>query len=160
VSFPKTSAWTAWTTTAAVTATLAAGTNTVRIETTSSTEFAVIDWLEVTGNTPSAGACSASTLSTVAYKGEDMYTTINEAARVYPNPTVNASSISFYNKQETRVAVRLFDANGALVNTVTNKVYPAGQHLLTVDCSKLVKAVYFISVERNGKSETLRIIKQ
>lgn len=160
VSFPKTSSWTAWTTTAAVTATLAAGTNTVRIETTSSTEFAVIDWLEVTGNSPSAGACSASALSTVAYKGEDTYTAVNEAARVYPNPTVNASTVSFYNKQETRVAVRLFDASGALVNTVTNKVYPAGHHQLTVDCSKLVKAVYFIRVERDSKNETLRIIKQ
>jgi uncharacterized repeat protein (TIGR02543 family) len=159
VSFPKTSSWTAWTTTAAVTATLAAGANTVRIETTSSTEFAIIDWLEVTGNTPSAGACTSS-LSTVAYKGEETYTAVNEAARVYPNPTESTSNISFYNKQETRVAVRLFDANGALVNTVTNKVYPAGQHQLTVDCSKLVKAVYFISVERNGKRETLRIIKQ
>ncbi len=160
VSFPKTNSWTAWTTTAAVTATLAAGTNTVRIETTSSTEFAIIDWVEVTGNGPSAGACSASLQSTVAYKEEDSYTTVNEAARVYPNPTVNTSNISFYNKQETRVAVRLFDANGALVNTITNKLYPAGQHQLTVDCSKLVQAVYFIRVERNGKSETLRIIKQ
>lgn len=160
VSFPKTSSWTAWTTTAAVTATLAAGTNTVRIETTSSTEFAVIDWLEVTGNSPSAGACSASALSTVANKGEDTYTAVNEAARVYPNPTVNASTVSFYNKQETRVTVRLFDASGALVNTVTNKLYPAGHHQLAVDCSKLVKAVYFIRVERDGKNETLRIIKQ
>jgi uncharacterized repeat protein (TIGR02543 family) len=157
VSFPKTSSWTAWTTTAPVTATLAAGTNTVRIETTSSTEFAVIDWLEVTGNSPSAAACSASTL---AYKGEDNYTAVNETARVYPNPTVNAATVSFYNKQETRVAVRLFDANGALVNTVADKRYPAGHHQLTVDCSKLVKAVYFIKIERDGKHETLRIIKQ
>jgi len=160
VSFPKTSSWTAWTTTAAVTATLAAGTNIVRIETTSSTEFAIIDWLEVTGNSPSAGACNAGALSAVAYKGEDTYTVVSEAARVYPNPVVNTSTISFYNKQETRVAVRLFDASGALVNTVTNQRYPAGQHQLTVDCSRLVKAVYFIRVEREGKSETLRIIKQ
>lgn len=160
VSFPKTSAWTAWTTTAAVTATLAAGTNTVRIETTSSTEFANIDWLEVTGNSPSAGACSATSLAAVAYKEEDMNTAVNEAARVYPNPVVNTSTVSFYNKKETRVAVRVYDANGALVNTVADKIYPAGQHQLNVDCSRLVKAVYFIRVERGGKYETLRIIKQ
>ncbi|MCF6401275.1 T9SS type A sorting domain-containing protein [Chitinophaga filiformis] len=159
VSFPKTSSWSAWTTTPAVTATLAAGTNTVRIETTSSTEFAIIDWLEVTGNSPSAGACSASTLGTVAYK-RDVSTAVNEAARVYPNPVVNTSTVSFYNKQETRVAVRLYDANGALMNTLANKVYPAGLHQLSVDCSRLVKAVYFIRVERDGNNETLRIIKQ
>ncbi|UPK69768.1 InlB B-repeat-containing protein [Chitinophaga filiformis] len=160
VSFPKTSAWTAWTTTAAVMATLAAGTNTVRIETTSSTEFANIDWLEVTGNSPSAGACSATSLAAVAYKEENMNTAVNEAARVYPNPVVNTSTLSFYNKQETRVAVRLYDANGALVSTVVNRVYPPGQHQLNIDCSRLLKAVYFIRVERDGKYETLRIIKQ
>lgn len=160
VSFPKTSSWTTWTTTAAVTATLAAGTNTVRIETTSSTEFAVIDWMEVTGNSPSAGACNGSALSTTAYKGTDTYTAVNETTRVYPNPTVNAATVSFYNKQETRVAIRLFDANGALVNTATNKIYPAGHHQLTLDCSRLAKATYFIRLERNGKNETLRIIRQ
>lgn len=160
VSFPKTSSWTAWTTTGAVTATLAAGTNTVRIETTSSTEFAIIDWMEVTGDSPAAGACSSSlTGASLAYHPEGTNVTVSEAARVYPNPVVSNATVSFYNKKETRVAVRLFDANGALITNVANKVYPAGQQQVNVDCSRLVNAVYFIRLERDGRSETLKVIK-
>jgi len=160
VSFPKTSSWTAWTTTGAVTATLAAGTNTVRIETTSSTEFAIIDWMEVTGDSPSAGACSSSlTNSALAYDHGTSTTNISEAARVYPNPVVSNATVRFYNKQETKVAVRLFDASGALISNVANKVYPAGQQQVNVDCSRLVNAVYFIRLERDGRIETLKVIK-
>lgn len=161
VSFPKTTSWTAWTTTAAVTATLAAGTNTVRIETTSATEFAVIDWIEVTGNTPSAGTCGSSLVSTLAYKPEAPEATNTAvAARIYPNPVASNATISFYNQKETRVAVRLFDANGALINNVANKIYPAGHNQVNVDVSRLIQAVYFIRIEREGKNETLRIVKQ
>jgi uncharacterized repeat protein (TIGR02543 family) len=161
VSFPKTSSWTTWTTTGAITATLAAGTNTVRIETTASSEFAIIDWLEVTGNSPSAGTCGSSLVSSLSYKQEaPEETTTNVASRIYPNPVVNNATISFYNQKETRVAMKLFDASGALVNTVANQVYPAGHNQVNVDCSRLVKAVYFIRIERNGKNETLRIVRQ
>ncbi|MBW8688202.1 InlB B-repeat-containing protein [Chitinophaga rhizophila] len=161
VAFPKTSSWTTWTTTGAVTATLAAGTNTVRIETASSGEFANIDWLEVTGNSPAAGTCSSSRIDGFSYKHEAPGTTVEQpASRIYPNPVVNNATISFYNKKETRVALRLFDASGALINNISHQLYPAGQHQVNVDCSRLVKAVYFLRVEREGGSETLRVVKQ
>jgi uncharacterized repeat protein (TIGR02543 family) len=57
VSFPKTTSWSTWTT-AAASVTLAAGINTVRLETTTASEFANIDWIEVTGNNPAAASCS------------------------------------------------------------------------------------------------------
>lgn len=161
VSFPVTTSWTAWTLTPAVTATLPAGTSTVRIETTSSTEFALIDWLEVTGNSPAAGTCSAAARSTQAYStADDLKTTISETPHIYPNPVVNTSTVSFYNKQQTHVAIRLFDASGTQISTLANKTYPAGAHQLTVDCSKLANGAYFIKVAREGKEATLKLIKQ
>lgn len=57
VSFPKTASWSTWTT-AAASVTLAAGVNTVRLETITSSEFANIDWIEVNGNNPVAAPCS------------------------------------------------------------------------------------------------------
>lgn len=161
VSFPVTTSWTTWTLTPAVTATLPAGTSTVRIETTSSTEFALIDWLEVTGNSPAAGTCSAAARSTQAYStADDLKTTISETPHIYPNPVVNTSTVSFYNKQQTHVAIRLFDASGTQISTLANKTYPAGAHQLTVDCSKLANGAYFIKVAREGKEATLKLIKQ
>lgn len=158
VSFPVTSSWTAWTTTPAVTATLSAGTNTVRIETTSSTEFAVIDWMEVTGNSPAAGTCGTTARTAVTYHPEIV--TAPEAPRVYPNPAVSNTTVSFYNAQQQRVAVRLFNSNGTLVSTLMNKELSAGYYQVPVDCNRLVNAVYFIKVERGEEKTTLRLIKQ
>jgi uncharacterized repeat protein (TIGR02543 family) len=148
VSFPVTSSWTAWTTTAAVTATLSAGNNTVRIETTEAKEFAVIDWLQVTGTSPAAGSCGASARIT-----HDMPAVIT---RAYPNPTSGPSSIVFSNQQQTKVLIQLFNSNGKLVKTLSNKVFPAGNNQLTFDVNELPNAVYFIKVN----DTTLRLVKE
>ena len=58
VSFPKTSSWTAWTTNTGLSVNLAAGVNTIRLETTVASEFANIDWIEITGDSPVAAPCS------------------------------------------------------------------------------------------------------
>jgi pectate lyase len=56
-SFPKTTNWNTWSTSTA-SVSLAAGVNTIRLETSTSSEFANIDWIEVTGNSPSVASCS------------------------------------------------------------------------------------------------------
>jgi uncharacterized repeat protein (TIGR02543 family) len=57
VSFPKTATWSTWTITSAAVS-LPAGVSTIRLETIVSSEFANIDWIEVTGNNPAAASCS------------------------------------------------------------------------------------------------------
>jgi uncharacterized repeat protein (TIGR02543 family) len=153
VSFPVTASWTAWTTTATVTANLAAGNNIVRIETTEAKEFANIDWMEVTGTTPSAGTCSSARLA-ATHDFEPALT------RVYPNPTSSLSSIAFSSKQQDRVIIRVFSTNGNLVKTLVNKVFPAGNNQLTFDTNGLASGVYFVKVESEGKSVTLRLVKE
>jgi uncharacterized repeat protein (TIGR02543 family) len=150
VSFPVTSSWTAWTTTAAVTATLAAGNNTVRIETTEAKEFAIIDWMEVTGTSPTAGTCSSS--SRVA-NTHDIAPVLTKA---YPNPTSGLSSIVFNNKQQERVIIRVFNSNGLLVKTLVDKSFPEGNNQLTFDMNGLASGVYFIKVN----DTTLRLVKE
>ncbi len=58
VAFGATGAWNAWALTSTATVTLAAGSNTIRLEATASGGLANIDWIEVTGNSPTASACS------------------------------------------------------------------------------------------------------
>jgi hypothetical protein len=153
VSFPKTSSWTTWNTTAAVTATLAAGVNTIRIETLSSTEFAVIDWLEVTGTSPTAATCSSSAREAAP---KIAYT----ATKVYPNPATNTAMVSFYNEKADRVQIRIYGTNGQLLKTVVDKEFPAGSNQLTVDVSSLPQSLYLIKVENSAGSNTLKLIKQ
>jgi|GEM_PF-283760 len=56
ISFPSTGSWTTWTE-KSVTASLAAGSNTIRLEATTSGGLANIDYLKVTGTSPAAAAC-------------------------------------------------------------------------------------------------------
>ncbi len=156
VSFPKTSSWTAWTTTPAVTATLAAGVNTIRIETLSSTEFALIDWMEVTGNSPTAGACSSSAPSARSVAPKPEFT----ETKIYPNPATHTAAISFYNEQADRVQIRMYTSNGQLVKTIADKEFPAGNNQLTVDVSSLPQSLYLIKVENSAGSNTLKLMKQ
>jgi len=150
VSFPVTSSWSAWTTTAAVTANLAAGNNTVRIETTESKEFANIDWMQVTGTAPTAGTCGSSARVAGTHDFVPVLT------KAYPNPTSGLSSIVFYNKQQERVIIRVFNSNGVLVKTLVDKSFPEGNNQLTFDMNGLASGVYFIKVN----DTTLRLVKE
>lgn len=152
VAFPKTSSWTAWTTTAAVTATLSAGVNTIRIETIAATEFAIIDWLEVTGTTPTAAAC-ASAITTIAVAEPKL---ANTATRVYPNPATSTATVSFYNENTGKVQIRLYAANGQLIRTIADKEFPSGPNQLNIDVSNLPASYYIIKVN----DTPLKLIKR
>jgi hypothetical protein len=80
--------------------------------------------------------------------------------KVYPNPAISNASISFYNKQEEKVVIRVFNAGGTMVRTLANKIFPAGNNQVTFDTNGLVNAVYFIKVESIGNSTTLRLVKE
>ncbi|MBN2612931.1 MAG: carbohydrate-binding protein [Bacteroidales bacterium] len=60
IGFPSTGSWTTWSTVSA-NATVGAGTFDVRLEATGSSGLANIDYITVTGNTPSAASCSGTT---------------------------------------------------------------------------------------------------
>ncbi len=57
ISFPSTGSWTTWTTVTATT-NVSAGTFDVRLEATGSSGLGNIDYIQVTGTTPSAASCS------------------------------------------------------------------------------------------------------
>ncbi|HEY0608552.1 MAG TPA: T9SS type A sorting domain-containing protein, partial [Chitinophaga sp.] len=158
ISFPITSSWTAWTTTGTVTANLAAGVNTVRIETIESREFANIDWMEVTGNNPSAASCSAAARTALVAAPEKMPEIA--APTIYPNPVGATTIVKFYQHQQGLVSMKLFDVSGKLVSILTSKIYPAGHHQVAVDCQSLTGALYFIKMESRENNTTLRLLKQ
>ncbi|GAB4427699.1 MAG: hypothetical protein OHK0039_46100 [Bacteroidia bacterium] len=58
VSLGATGSWATWATSGTATVTLAAGANDIRLEATTGSGLGNIDWIEVTGNGPTAVACS------------------------------------------------------------------------------------------------------
>ncbi|MBV7529760.1 right-handed parallel beta-helix repeat-containing protein [Chitinophaga sp. sic0106] len=154
VQFPKTISWTTWSTTGTVNVTLAAGNNTIRLETTESTEFAIIDWMEVTGAGVAAGSCGSSLakLSTDAVSG------IN--ATIYPNPAASNATLNYTNPKLGLVWVGIYGTNGVLIRTVQNKVMPAGQHQLPLPAASLHAGSYVVRLLMHQQTESVRLIKQ
>jgi hypothetical protein len=159
VSFPKTATWSTWTTTAWIPVTLVAGANKIRLETTVSSEFANIDWIEINGNNPTEASCSAGTGTRAAT--EEPVTNINlleNAPVIVPNPTTGVSTLRFAVAGWQKVFINLYAADGRFVRTITGKTFAPGTYSLPVDYSGLQKGVYFITINNGDKRNILQNI--
>ncbi|WP_242696350.1 InlB B-repeat-containing protein [Longitalea luteola] len=157
IAFPKTASWSTWTTTAWVPVTLVAGANKIRLETTVSSEFAMIDWIEISGNNPTEASCSAATGSRIAT--DVPVTGINLPAlapTVVPNPSNGISTLRFGVTASESVLVNLYAADGRLIKTIVNKTYSPGNYTLPVDYTGLQKGLYFIVINNGGKRTVLQ----
>ena len=152
VSFPKTSAWTTWTTTTA-TVSLPAGTSTIRIETSVAAEFANIDWMEVTGNSPAAASCSAGARSAIeeneVFDGVDF--------KAYPNPSNGRVTVRFELEQAAPVSVVVYNTLGQAEVTSPAKVYEAGIHEMNVSVGT-VRGTYVMALKRGYQTSRKRIV--
>lgn len=122
LAFPKTSSSTTFTTTSA-TVSLASGGNSIRIETTVSSEFADIDWIEITGNSPTAGNCNAARIAPSA-PGDP--STVFANAGLYPNPAAGKVKVVFTLPSAQQAAVRVYNAIGQLVEILPERNFAAG----------------------------------
>ncbi|WP_207513237.1 InlB B-repeat-containing protein [Longitalea luteola] len=160
VAFPKTASWSTWTTTAWVPVTLVAGANKIRLETTVSSEFAMIDWIEISGNNPTEASCSAATGSRIVTQAENTTDNLMVAGApiVIPNPTTGLSTVRFTITSQQKVIVNLYGSDGRLVSTLANRLFAPGTHAVPVDYKGLQKGVYFISVNYDGRQQLLQNI--
>jgi type IX secretion system substrate protein len=140
--------------------TLVAGANKIRLETTVSSEFAMIDWIEISGNNPTEASCSAATGARMVTQNEGAETNVivEGSPVVVPNPTQGLSTVRFTISGQQKVIVNLYGADGRLVSTLANRLFAAGTHALPVDYKGLQKGVYFISVSYGGKQRILQNI--
>jgi pectate disaccharide-lyase len=157
VAFPLTASWSTWTTTAWIPVTLVAGANKIRLETTVSSEFAMIDWIEISGNNPTEASCSAATGSRIATEAPiTQRNWLETAPTVAPNPTTRASTLRFGVTSSQKVLVNVYAADGRFVKTITNKTFAPGNYTLPVDYMGLQKGIYFIIITNGDKRTVLQ----
>jgi hypothetical protein len=80
-----------------------------------------------------------------------------------PNPAVGSTAISFNLPVEAKVTLRVFDATGALVRVLSDRVYPAGQHRVSWDGvnergRRVSAGVYFYSIEAGSFAATKKML--
>jgi flagellar hook assembly protein FlgD len=69
----------------------------------------------------------------------------------YPNPFNPSTTIRYQVQHGGPVAVRVFDIQGRLVQTLVNKAHDPGTYSVTWDASHLASGSYFYRIEANGR---------
>ena len=72
----------------------------------------------------------------------------------YPNPFNPATTLSFTLQRTERVTLRVFDAQGRLVQTLLDATQPAGQHSLAFDAGHLASGSYFYTLQTTAGVKT------
>ncbi|MCI9843526.1 InlB B-repeat-containing protein [Flavobacterium pectinovorum] len=161
LSFPKTTNWNTWNTTSSATISLAGGVNTIRLETTVNSEFAIIDWLEVTGNLPSTASCSSSGTSTSRMiASENTSEAIDNRyldATISPNPVESIINLVVNSTKNKKANIALIRFDGQRVSS-KSIVLNAGQNTINVNDSNLSSGIYFVTIEAEGIQKTIKAI--
>jgi len=71
---------------------------------------------------------------------------------VFPNPAWQKTTVSFTNAVKEQVKVQLYNMQGACVINMPVKEYSAGEHEITLDCSKLNAGVYTLRLTAGSKA--------
>jgi uncharacterized repeat protein (TIGR02543 family) len=119
---------------------LNAGNNDIRLESISSNATADIDWIEITGNSPTAGNCVAARPTSI------LTTPIDETAGVYPNPTKGKVTTAFYLPQADKVTITVLNADGSVAIKPLSKLLANGFNKEVINMEGKAAGVYHILV--------------
>ena len=140
IAFPKTSGSTVFSTVVA-SLNLLQGANTIRLETTVSSAFADIDWLEVTGINPTAGNCLAARYAVSANKFEAINTTT-----IFPNPAKNNCTLLMDLPQAANLQFKITDQFGRIVADKRIKYYTAGKQAIEFSLLRIPSGIYSVVI--------------
>ncbi|MCF6401303.1 T9SS type A sorting domain-containing protein [Chitinophaga filiformis] len=148
-SFPRTSGSTVFAN-ATATVSLNAGANTIRLQSVASSATADIDWIEITGNAPSAANCTGTTASTLAMLLPGNTTESRELTGIYPNPTSSNATINVTLGKNEQAAIRIYDAQGRLVENVgIVRSVAGGTQKVVLNLSNRTPGLYYVTVIGN-----------
>ncbi len=75
----------------------------------------------------------------------------------YPNPFNPSTNISFVLPATGSVSLKVYDVKGRLIQTITNRTLPAGEHTFNFDASAFPSGVYLYQLETPSGSETKKM---
>ncbi len=100
----------------------------------------------------------AYTWSTIVHFSQAIESSNTAIASVYPNPTKGSININFSSISENDFTLELVDMYGNVHHSLTNNDIN-GQYSVNIDFSDLANGVYFVKLNENGQSSTIKIIK-
>ncbi len=153
--FPKTSGSSIFLNTI-VNVTLNAGNNDIRLESIASNATADIDWIEITGNSPVAGNCTAARPAPVATAINE----INKITGVYPNPAKGKATVGFNLTAAENVTIVFANADGKITNAIT-KFFPSGYNKEELNITGKAPGFYNVIITSDkGTKQVFKLIIQ
>ncbi len=158
--FPRTSSSNVFAN-ATATVSLAAGSNTIRLQSVASSATADVDWIEITGNAPSAANCAALTATGSAVSlqsGSEVAE--QQVARIYPNPTSGNATINITLAKNEQAAIMVYDAQGRMVEDLgIIKSVPGGEQKVVCNLSNRKPGLYYVTViSSKGQRSSYKLI--
>jgi glucose/arabinose dehydrogenase len=78
---------------------------------------------------------------------------------LYPNPSMDESTLSFEVSSDQLVSVNIFNIQGALVQELPAQYCAKGRHLLAIQSYELSKGLYYVEINKVGSKTLLKFIK-
>ncbi|MBX7044397.1 MAG: T9SS type A sorting domain-containing protein [Ignavibacteria bacterium] len=76
----------------------------------------------------------------------------------YPNPFNPATNIRFSIKEKSDVTMKIYNTEGKLIETLVEKILPAGEYEYSFNAASLNSGVYFVTLEAGGFSDSKKMI--
>lgn len=82
----------------------------------------------------------------------------NESLRIYPNPAVNEATITYTIDVADNVEFRMYDMNGREVSSFNSGMQSKGNHLQSIDVSRLQRGIYMIRMITKNSSKSAKLV--
>jgi hypothetical protein len=89
---------------------------------------------------------------------EDLLSSGKDGIVFHPNPATNMTTIDIYLEKAGPVTLRLYDAKGQLVKTISDKWMNAGPHAEEFDVTNLQSGIYYGTMESNGRKLSRKLV--
>jgi hypothetical protein len=76
---------------------------------------------------------------------------------VMPNPVSNITTISFSLLHSQNVSLKIFDLNGRLTATISDKVFEAGKNEFLWSVADIKEGIYFLQLQSEEKIQTIKV---
>lgn len=77
---------------------------------------------------------------------------------LFPNPSNNEAIVKLQLETSSKVAVNVYDITGALIMQVAEKELGKGEHNISLNTTSLSNGEYFVTLAKDGKLQTLKLV--
>jgi len=78
---------------------------------------------------------------------------------LYPNPAIDQVNINFSLPEKGKLSIGLYQANGVLLNTISDQIFDAGDHQIDLSTDHLSSGIYLIKFRSGNDNQTMKLIK-